>query len=932
MSEKLIWNTVSRQQFTHTMENRHEWVLGYRLDSLPNFTDHRFDYLCKEIDQRAGEVGRKQLTMLRAFHALDEDWTISLRILKKDNRLHAFVLFRLSSHVPISDAQKYDAQKRIRNALPEELYSFEPMSSEELDEALDVSWANEVAEIYKEEQEYYGDVYPTPTHDRREFYCPKTWMPADNSMQDLCAALMHHSGRAVAEVTLSPTQYLQEERDWVNVSIRELSDCSRGETLKGKDGKIIWRGRELPILKVPLDIFEKLNKQYETSYQFLSSIRVFADDSAHPLADAYKTNSTRSAGSIQVFRKGFRSYEYVEKCYQTIDVSGMLHTRYWNSKTGNIPFRAQRLCRMVSVEEASNFFRLPIPVQSSFPGFEYDTGLGGHIGAKNTGLSIRIGTYLDEHGMDKPEAGFAVQQLAKHGLIVGVPGSGKTTAMFNILYQLWDAPEDQRIPFIILEPAKTEYRALKTLPLFKDDMLVFTLGDESVSPFRFNPMAVLPGVKIESHISKLQACFVGAFDLFDPLPIFLEQAIRRTYAEKGWYEDSKGGDPGLETPTLADLSRNAEYIVSHSGFDAKMKSDFNASLLERLNSLQRGSKGRMLNTPETIPMETLMKRPIVMELDSLNGDEKSLMMMFLLSYVYEYCKVQRKSGSPLKHMLLVEEAHNLIGAQGAGSDSRANPKGQTIELFVNMLAEMRALGQGILIADQLPTAIAPQAVKQTNVKVLMRVTAKDDREEIGNTMDLNEEQMHQVVNFKTGHAYLYHEGENRVRSIRMVNFKGEHNVEEPPEDDELKQLMQDYEISNPGLFMPYPQCSKHCTTCSRRVRNQAESFVDRLNDPAVDLYELAFHNKDKKQLDSFRTQIGVCSIVGLLASKEGKRILERYGEIGDKFGPCVYVHLQNKASALMDACSKKVRSCSCKEKRAEMEQKFGDLSSNIHEK
>ena len=63
-------------------------------------------------------------------------------------------------------------------------------------------------------------------------------------------------------------------------------------------------------------------------------------------------------------------------------------------------------------------------------------------------------------------------------------------------------------------------------------MLVFSLGDESVSPFRFNPMEVLPGAKIESHISKLQACFVGAFDLFDPLPVFLEQAIRRTYLER----------------------------------------------------------------------------------------------------------------------------------------------------------------------------------------------------------------------------------------------------------------------------------------------------------------------------------------------------------------------------------------------------------------
>lgn len=121
---------------------------------------------------------------------------------------------------------------------------------------------------------------------------------------------------------------------------------------------------------------------------------------------------------------------------------------------------------------------------------------------------------------------------------------------------------------------------MKTLKLFQKDMLVFTLGDEGISPFRFNPLEVLPGINIESHISRLQACFVGAFNLFDPLPIFLEQAIRRTYLEKGWYDDSVGGEPGLETPTISDLCRNAEYIISNSGFDQKMRSDFQASLLE----------------------------------------------------------------------------------------------------------------------------------------------------------------------------------------------------------------------------------------------------------------------------------------------------------------------------------------------------------------
>lgn len=897
MAQLLNWNSVDKQSWAYNFNDKKCSYLIYHLNKLPDFTNHRFDYLCKEVDGRQIEIAKKQMAMIRQFHGLGSDWGISLRLVKINNSICLYLIFRYAGNTHLTQAEIDAADGKIRNALMTNEYSFQRVKNNDaILQALQVRWANEIAEITKTETEYRGDVYPTG--DYQTFYVPYIWNAADNSMEAICSALMSHHGQASVEITIVPTQYLAEEKEWVNVSISRLRDCMNGETLKSQTGKILWQGSKLPILKQPMDNCEKMNKQYEMSRVFLCSIRIFADSNVDTLSNTFLSSSVRNEGNIQIYRRGYKTFDYLESCYATVDVSARVHSSYWNRHIEDAPFRAQRLTRLNCLEEIANFFRIPIPIKPGFPGFGFDTGLESFVSSKKARSIIKLGNYLDEGQSSNIAAQFDSQQLAKHGLIVGVPGSGKTTAMFNILHQLWDVPEDQKIPFIILEPAKTEYRALKSLPAFQNDMLIFTLGDESVSPFRFNPMEVLPGIKIENHISRLQACFVGAFDLFDPLPIFLEQAIRRTYEEKGWYEDSRGGDEGLETPTLSDLCRNAEYVVSNSGFDSKMRSDFQASLLERLNSLRRGSKGRMLDTRHTIPMEELMGRPVVMELDSLNGDEKALMMMFLLSYVYEYCKVMRKSGSPLKHMLLVEEAHNLIGAQGGG-DNRANPKAQTIELFVNMLAEMRALGQGILIADQLPTAIAPQAVKQTNVKILMRVTAKDDREEIGNTMDLTEEQMHQVVNFKTGHAYLYHEGEDRVRAIRMLNFKGEHHVEEPQTDDELKQIMAEYELNHLELYQPFPECSRNCATCDRRVRNQAEQFVQRfLLDPKADPYAIQF-GRDK---DLYRDKVNLCSVVRLLATKEGKRIFTRYKHLGEKFGGCVWIHIINKAQKCVEKC------------------------------
>lgn len=919
MAGIVTWNRVSNQNITAYISEKECTILVWKLTELPDFSESRFDYICENADSRIVEVAKRQLQMLREFHGLGSDWGISLRLIKEERAISLYLVFRYAGIRKMNSDEIRLARQRIGNALLQE-YSFKVCEEDsELSTATDISWASQAAEIFKEEQEYLGDKYPTG--DRAEFYAVSTWTAAQNNMEKICSALQNSVGKAVVEVTLVPTVYLDDERNWINANIKRMKECMNGERLvHPTTGKTLWHGEPIPVMKTPLDNYDKMNKQYEQSRMFLSAIRIFAEEDAGILVDAFMVNSVRNEGGRMIFRKGYGQYVNLEKGYCNVDISAYYRTRYQNMHQSKLPVRAQRLIRLVSLEEISSFFRVPIPIKPVFPGFRRDSGLGSDGGKREAKHSIRLGDYLDDASGTNLPAAFNVQQLAKHGLIVGVPGSGKTTAMFNILYQLWaSAPEDDKIPFIIMEPAKTEYRALKTLPEFSD-LLVFTLGDESVSPFRFNPMEVLPGIRLENHISKLQASFIGAFNLFDPLPIFLEQAIRRTYEEKGWYDDSRGGDPGLEIPTLDDLCRNAEYIINHSGFDSKMKSDFNASLLERLNSLRRGSKGRMLNTRHTIPMDELMKRPVVLELDSLNGDEKSLMMMFLLSYVFEYCKVKRKSGSSLKHMLLVEEAHNLISADAGGSDSRANPKAQTIELFVNMLAEMRALGQGILIADQLPTAIAPQAVKQTNVKVLMRVTAKDDREEIGNTMDLDEKQMRQVVYFKTGHAYIFNEEEDRVRLVRMLNFKGEHQVEEPPADDELKEMMADYEAVHPEIFLPYRQCKGVCKTCNRRVRNQAERFIANCSKKEDDFYRRVFPRESQEILESKRKTINLCGVCQLTLKKEIDRLQKRYGTVGNLLPACVYIHLFNQAGDMMRNCKNNQKNkktgipCGCTEK------------------
>ena len=303
-----------------------------------------------------------------------------------------------------------------------------------------------------------------------------------------------------------------------------------------------------------------------------------------------------------------------------------------------------------------------------------------------------------------------------------------------------------------------------------------------------------------------------------------------------------------------------------------------------------------------MPFDKLMGQPLVLELDALNDSEKALMMMFILTFVYEHARANRSSGSPLSHVLVVEEAHNLIGRDSLDhARDRANPKEHAVQLFTRMLAEMRALGQGILIADQLPTALAPEAMKQTNLKILMRMTAMDDRTEMGNTMDLDEGQLKDVTHFRSGEAFVFLEDWSRVRQVRMTRFKEDYGLAVPQNDEELTSDMKFYEQANPVLFMPFTECSVGCKQCNHRVRSQAEQYM-RL---------LARKNSEPLEQQILRLGSSTCSAVRQLAQSEALRV-KRDGHIETVFPFCAYVHMLHARPEIFNECQRKKRKeCDC---------------------
>jgi hypothetical protein len=341
--------------------------------------------------------------------------------------------------------------------------------------------------------------------------------------------------------------------------------------------------------------------------------------------------------------------------------------------------------------------------------------------------------------------------LTKHGLIVGITGSGKTNTCFNLLMQLW---EKEKIPFLVIEPTKGEYRNLiDALKKTKMNLRIFTLGDETVAPFRMNPFEVPQGVHVQRHLDTLKAIFNASFTMVPPMPFVLEHCLINVYEKNGWNlaMNTRG-----TTPTLGDLYREIDVVVKGLGYHTEISMNVRAALRTRIRSLLLGGKGKMLNCDKSIPIEEILEKPTVLELKGIGDDEeKAFLMGILLGKIYEYREAQ--GGVPrLQHVTLVEEAHRLLSNIQMGSAEESNQaKAKAVETLCNILTEVRAYGEGILIADQVPTKLAPDAVKNTNLKIVHRIIAGDDREVIAQSMGLSDLQKDYLINLSVGRTVVF---------------------------------------------------------------------------------------------------------------------------------------------------------------------------------
>lgn len=603
-----------------------------------------------------------------------------------------------------------------------------------------------------------------------DYYMIRDWeMNEDGRLYNMCKIMEALNHTVLYRVDLYPVEKSISLREALRKPmgfLRKKQEERGGSSRKDYDGKDV------------LDNYEDLIEKYDSSPHFITNIMVMAsskEDAITVLDAAGSESLMKGKYSISTFFGDFAPQSFLDLDPEfegldnlrdnTVVRKGRPGLIICRQDTANI--NLNYLPTLFSLEEMAPFFRFPALYDGETIQLAKETAPSS-VGSEN---ALFLGK--DENGYD---VNFPLELLPKHAFISGVPGSGKTNTMHHITSSLWE----KKIPFLVLEPAKQEYRALLNDPKMKDVYLFSPNADMSF-PLHINPFEMPKGTMVAEHIRRLCSVFEGSFPLDNPMPFLLDTAIEAVYRELGWIpehvytgdEKVEGTDQKRPLPSMSMLYRRLEQELKSTQYSDEVRGNLESALKVRIGSLLRREMGDVFDVPRsTFEPEKWLEVPAVIELESMGSGPANFLTLMLCALIRETLKAHPHYDGPVRHVIFIEEAHNLIGPESeeqSGGDG--DPKQAATAFVVKMLAEVRALKEGIVIADQLPTVMAQEVLKNTGLKLGLRITSADDRSLLGSTMAASGMQLEQMSTFAVGEALIFYEKLMRPFTMRIHKWR-----------------------------------------------------------------------------------------------------------------------------------------------------------------
>ena len=495
-----------------------------------------------------------------------------------------------------------------------------------------------------------------------------------------------------------------------------------------------------------IDEFESLG-MYECAAYFLSD-----DSSAEIAASTYKAlmRGDNSGVEIAAINSWGQDKERDTKLIAQY-VKNFIHPVFrYDGVAGNIEVTP---CSLVSGNELSIHMGLPRKSVCGLPVIEH-ADFGSEVVTyenRKRSSGINLGKIFNMGSLSENNVPLSINSLAMHTFITGSTGSGKSNTVYEMIRQL----DNFGISYLIIEPAKGEYKNIfGSLP----GVRVCGTNPQYADLLRINPFKFAKGIHILEHIDRLIEIFNVCWPMYAAMPAILKNAVEQSYIDCGWDLVRSTNKYSKDLyPSFVDIAKNIKTIIDNSEYDSENKGAYKGSLLTRLQSLTNGIYG-MIFTCNDLDDAELFDKKVIIDLSRVGSTEtKSLIMGMLVLKLHEH-RMANATGmdEKLKHITVLEEAHNLLKRTSTEQSFESeNLRGKSVEMLTNAIAEMRTYGEGFVIADQAPGLLDMAIIRNTNTKIIMRLPDHSDRELVGRSANLNDDQIEEIAKLPCGVAAVY---------------------------------------------------------------------------------------------------------------------------------------------------------------------------------
>ena len=371
---------------------------------------------------------------------------------------------------------------------------------------------------------------------------------------------------------------------------------------------------------------------------------------------------------------------------------------------------------------------------------------------ENESDTVKLGKIYHMGVSENAAVNLDVESLSAHTLITGSTGSGKSNTVYHMLNEL----TQKGIKFLVVEPAKGEY---KNVFGNKSDVTVYSTNEKFAELLRINPFKFPASVHVLEHIDRLIEIFNVCWPMYAAMPAVLKDAVLCAYESCGWDLEVSENEYGNDVyPTFKDLQRELIAVLDRTAYSDEVKGNYIGSLATRVKSLTNGINGKIF-TNNAVDYVDLFDTNVIIDLSRVGSAEtKSLIMGIVVMSLNEYRMDQALTmmNQKLKHITVLEEAHNLLrNSSSCGTEDGGNMASKSVEMITNAIAEMRTYGEGFIIVDQSPSAIDISAIRNTNTKIIMRLPEESDRKQAGKSAALKDDQIDEIAKLHRGVAVVY---------------------------------------------------------------------------------------------------------------------------------------------------------------------------------